>query len=79
MLGRIPLPGRMQRIILGVLLMILTVIGIVESAEWKKWIALGLQMELVLTGLAGWCPIYWACNVSNRSPNGLHHHETKRS
>ena len=44
--------------------MILTVLGLLESPEWKKWAALALQMELIVTGLAGWCPIYWTCRVS---------------
>ena len=36
-----------------------------ESTDWKKWTALVLQTELFLTGLAGWCPIYWACRVGH--------------
>ena len=65
MRGRIPRPDRLQRVLLGLLLMMLTIIGLIESPEWKKWAALVLQSELLITGLAGWCPIYWACRVGN--------------
>ena len=65
MLGRIPFPDRFQRIFLGTCLMALTVFGLLESSDWKKWAALVLQSELLVTGLVGWCPIYWACRIGN--------------
>ena len=43
--------------------MALTILGLLEAADWKKWTALILQTELLFTGVAGWCPIYWACSV----------------
>ena len=63
MRGRIPTADRIQRLLLAACLMLLTVLGLLESPEWKKWTALVLQLELLVTGLAGWCPIYWGCGV----------------
>ncbi len=63
MIGRIPFPDRLQRLFLATCLMALTVLGLLESTDWKKWTALVLQTELLFTGLAGWCPIYWACRI----------------
>ena len=65
MIGTIPFPDRTQRVILGLVLMLLTVLGLLESSNWKKWGALVLQSELLLTGLVGWCPVYWACKIRN--------------
>ena len=45
--------------------MTLTILGLMEATDWKAWLALTLQVELVITGLAGWCPIYWACRVGS--------------
>jgi hypothetical protein len=69
MFGRIPFPDRLQRIFLGACLMALTFLGLLESMDWKKWTALVLQTELLFTGLAGWCPIYWACRVGPHTNN----------
>ena len=73
MRGRIPFPDRLQRLIIAGCLMILTILGLIEAPEWKKWTALALQAELLITGFAGWCPVYWACRVgydSTRPANG---------
>lgn len=35
--------------------------------------ALVLQIELLLTGLAGWCPVYWACRVRSTRSRALVH------
>ncbi len=64
-IGIIPFPDRTQRVVFGLGLMLLTILGLFESSDWKKWAALVLQSELLLTGLAGWCPIYWACRIGN--------------
>ncbi len=61
--GIIPFPDRTQRVVFGLGLMLLTILGLFESSDWKKWAVLVLQSELLLTGLAGWCPIYWACRI----------------
>ena len=61
--GRITFPDRLQRLMLALCLMTLTIWGLIDTRNWKLWIALALQTELLLTGLAGWCPIYWACRV----------------
>jgi len=63
MAGRVSLPDRLQRIIISLCLMALTVWGLIDATNWTLWVALALQTELLLTGLAGWCPIYWACRV----------------
>ena len=54
MIGTIPFPDRIQRVTMGLALMLLTVLGLIESANWKLWIAVVLQSELLVTGLAGW-------------------------
>jgi hypothetical protein len=61
MSGKITFPDRAQRIFVGLCLMILTILGLVEGSDWKGWLALSLQLELVMTGAVGWCPFYWAC------------------
>lgn len=35
----------------------------IDSTECKKWVALVLQSELLLTDLADQCPLYLACRV----------------
>ena len=62
MSGRVPLPDRVQRLVLGASLMALTLSGLSESVDWRKLTSLALQAELLITGLVGWCPIYWACD-----------------
>ena len=67
--GRVSLPDRIQRTLLGACLMVLTLLGLSEASGWKTWAALALQAELLITGLAGWCPIYWACRVGTGRPS----------
>lgn len=43
--------------------MTLTLSGLMQHTEWRGLVALGLQAELLLTGLVGWCPVYWACST----------------
>ncbi len=63
MIGTIGFPDRTQRVVFGLGLMLLTILGLLESSDWKKRTALVLQSELLLTGLVGWCPIYWTCRI----------------
>jgi len=64
--GRIPGADRVQRLVIGIALMALTISGLFYRVEWRSVIALTLQAELLLTGIAGWCPIYWTCRVNAR-------------
>ena len=59
-LGQISVPDRVQRLGISVFLMTLTIWGLTERMDWKPLVALVLQVELLLTGLAGWCPVYCA-------------------
>ncbi|MCH7719869.1 MAG: hypothetical protein IH988_02605 [Planctomycetes bacterium] len=47
--------ARIQRVLAGGLLIGLNTVGLASSPDWLKWAALVLQLELVATGLAGWC------------------------
>ena len=49
--------------------MALTLLGLLESRDWKNWTALVLQAELMFIELAGSCPIYWACRVEPHAKN----------
>ena len=62
--GFVPRSDRAQRIVAGTALMVLTLLGIDEGTSWRTWAALTIQSELLLTGLAGWCPVYWSCSVA---------------
>ena len=48
---------------IGGALMLLTVSGFLNHVEWRGIVALTLQTELLLTGIVGWCPVYWTCRV----------------
>jgi len=68
MRGTIGVPDRIQRVLIGLCLMTLTILGLVEGvAGWKGWLALSLQLELLTTGAVGWCPVYWLCRVKPQS------------
>ena len=60
--GTINPADRLQRLVVGGLLIVLTGVGLQESADWTRWIALVVQLELFATGLVGWCPFYWSLN-----------------
>ena len=60
MRGTINSADRIQRLIAGSLLLVLNLLGIQESQDWTPWFALVVQLELLATGLAGWCPVYWS-------------------
>jgi len=64
--GHIPQADRIQRLVIGGALMLLTVSGFSNHIDWRGIVALALQTELLLTGIAGWCPVYWACRVRVR-------------
>lgn len=64
--GRIVFPDRLQRLVIGGVLMTMTVCGLIDGFGWKKAVALSLQIELLVTALAGWCPFYWACSIPSR-------------
>ena len=61
--GRIPRADRIQRLLIGGALMLFTLIGLYEQADWTRMIVLALQFELLATGIVGWCPVYWACRT----------------
>ena len=68
--GRIRFADRVQRLILGGLLLLINIMGMTESVDWKNWVAFVLQLELLGTALAGWCPITLACHLgSQTNPN----------
>ena len=61
--GRIPRADRIQRLVIGGALMLLTVSGFAQHLDWRGILALILQTELLLTGMVGWCPVYWTCRI----------------
>ena len=58
--GNVQPADRIQRVAFGVVLILLNAVGLSQSPDWAKWTALALQLELVLTGMTGWCPLYWS-------------------
>lgn len=65
--GNVPAADRIQRLSIGALLMALTLSGLAERADWRTLLALALQLELLVTGIAGWCPVYWGCSLARSS------------
>lgn len=61
--GSIPNADRIQRLFIGGLLIALT-LSSWHRADFRTYIALGLQADLFLTGLVGWCPVYWTCSIT---------------
>ena len=66
MRGRINQADRLQRLVVGGVLILLNGFGLQESSDWTRWLALAVQLELFGTGLAGWCPFYWSLALSRR-------------
>ena len=66
MRGRINSADRLQRLSLGTGLLVLNAIGLAESPDWTRWAALALQLELLATAVAGWCPFYWTLGLGGR-------------
>ncbi len=58
--GRVGSPDRIQRLVIGLILLGLNTIGLLVDPDWIRFAALGVQIELILTALAGWCPLYWS-------------------
>ncbi len=55
---------RIQRIIMGVVLLLLNIFGGgLKNGEWTSIVSLVLQIELLATGLVGWCPLYWSLSL----------------
>lgn len=64
--GRVPRADRIQRFVIGGTLMLLTVSGFLSQIDWRGIVALALQADLLLTGIVGWCPVYWSCRVGSK-------------
>ena len=64
MRGWINQADRLQRLVLATLLIALNIASLSQSPDWTRWLALALQVELLATGLAGWCPFYWSLGIS---------------
>ena len=58
--GHVQPEDRIQRVAFAVVFISLNAVGLAKSPDWAKWTALALQLELLLTGLSGWCPLYWS-------------------
>lgn len=61
--GKIHLSDRLQRLVFGSVLLLINVAGLLDSVDWKSCVALVLQLELLGTAVAGWCPITWGCHL----------------
>ena len=58
---------RLQRIIMAVILIFLNLIGgDFSSITTSSFIALMVQIELLLTGIVGWCPLYWSASFMKK-------------
>ncbi len=64
MRGAINQADRLQRLVVGGVLIVLNGFGLQESPDWTRWLALAVQLELFATGLGGWCPFYWSMGLS---------------
>ena len=58
--GLVGTPDRIQRLVIGLIFLGLNVVGLMLHPEWLRWIALFVQIELVVTALIGWYPLYWS-------------------
>ncbi len=67
MRGRINQADRLQRLVVAAVLIALNAAGLAQSPDWTRWLALAVQVELLATGLVGWCPFYWSLGVSRSS------------
>ena len=64
MRGTINRADRLQRLVVGGVLILLNGFGLQESPDWTRWVALIVQLELFATGLVAWCPFYWSLGLS---------------
>ena len=62
--GRIGSVDRAQRLLIGLMLMVLNVVGLLGHPEPLRWVALGIQLELIVTALIGRCPIHWVAGTN---------------
>jgi hypothetical protein len=58
---------RIQRVIIGTVLLLLNLF----SKNFSEFSALSIaslfiQIELILTGLIGWCPLYWSLSLKKK-------------
>ena len=52
---------RIQRILMGFVLLVLNLLSHdLSNLSLTAVVSLFLQIELLLTGLVGWCPLYWS-------------------
>ena len=59
--GRVGSPDRAQRLTIGLILLVLNLLSMLRGeVDVMRWIALGVQIELITTALLGWCPLYWS-------------------
>ena len=65
MRGRVGSSDRIQRLVIGLVLMALTIFGLARDPAWTLWVALAVQVELVSTALGGWCPLYWSFGTNS--------------
>ncbi len=56
---------RAQRITLGAALILLNVYGMKNGLAWNQWVALAIQLDLIVTGMIGWCPVAMACRAAD--------------
>jgi hypothetical protein len=63
--GKVGNPDRLQRLVIGLALMALTVYGLGTDPTWAKWVALAIQVELIGSAVAGWCPLYWSFGTNS--------------
>jgi hypothetical protein len=58
----------MQRLVIGLILLGLNSIGLVSDPDRIRFAALGVQLELIITALVGWCPLYWSFGTNSCTP-----------
>ncbi len=63
--GKVGRADRSQRLVIGIALMTLTIYGLLQYPEWPKWVARAIQLELINSALAGWCPLYWSFGTNS--------------
>lgn len=56
---------RVQRLVLGATLILLNVYGMKHGVSWNQWVALVIQLDLIVTGMIGWCPMAMACRAAD--------------
>ena len=67
--GRVGSADRIQRIVIGSILLGLNAVGLAQDPDWVRWASLVVQIELIGSALVGWCPLYWSFGA-NSCPKG---------